>query len=317
MTELTESISRAAVEHKKRGLWAELLVRLIKEKPLGTIGGVIVLVMFLTGIFADYLAPYSYKKPHLRYALKPPGTPGFPLGTDSVGRDMLSRIIYGARVSMIVGIAATLISVTVSSVIGLFCGFLGGWFDMIVQRFVDAWMCFPWLIIMMTILSLLGTGMWQLILVMGVSGGIGGSRVMRSAVIGIRENLYVKASETVGCSTLRTLTRHILPNVMAPLIILFTVGIGGVILAEASLSFLGYGIPPPTPSWGGMLSMEGRSYLLRAPWLAFWPGLALTLAVFGFNMLGDALRDILDPRLRGGGGRFTEVKRKRWFFRSK
>ena len=140
---------------------------------------------------------------------------------------------------------------------------------------------------------------------------------MRSAVIGIRENLYVKASETVGCSTLRTLTRHILPNVMAPLIILFTVGIGGVILAEASLSFLGYGIPPPTPSWGGMLSMEGRSYLLRAPWLAFWPGLALTLAVFGFNMLGDALRDILDPRLRGGGGRFTEVKRKRWFFRSK
>ena len=121
---------------------------------------------------------------------------------------------------------------------------------------------------------------------------------MRSAVISIRENLYIKASETVGCTTARTLLRHILPNVTAPLIILFTVGIGGVILAEASLSFLGYGIPPPTPSWGAMLSMEGRSYLLRAPWLAFWPGLALTLVVFGFNMLGDGIRDLLDPRAR-------------------
>jgi len=266
--------------------------------------------MLFTGIFAEALAPYSYRKPHLKYALSPPGTTGFLMGTDGVGRDVMSRVIHGARVSMIVGVTATSISVLVSTLIGIFSGFLGGRFDMTVQRFVDAWMCFPWLIIMMTILSLIGTGMWQLIVVMGVTGGIGGSRVIRSAVIGIKENLYVKAADAIGCSTPRTLVLHILPNIAAPIIIMFTVGVGGVILAEASLSFLGYGIPPPTPSWGGMLSMEGRSYMLQAPWLAFWPGLALTAAVFGFNMLGDALRDILDPRLRGGTGRFAGVKRK-------
>ena len=312
MAESAEPISGITLEKpKKRGFWLDVLVRLVREKPLGTIGGVLVLLMFMAGIFSTVLAPYSYKKPHLLYTLSPPGTTGFPLGTDGVGRDVLSRIIAGARVSMIVGIVATVISVTEATLIGIFCGFLGGRFDMTVQRFVDSWMCFPWLIIMMTILSIVGTGMWQLILVMGISGGIGGSRVIRSAVIGIKENLYVRAAEAIGCSTVRTLVRHILPNVTAPIIIMFTIGVGGVILAEASLSFLGYGIPPPTPSWGGMLSMEGRSYMLQAPWLALWPGLALTLAVFGFNMLGDALRDILDPRLRGGGGRFAGAKRKK------
>ncbi len=306
------------VEEKRRGLPVEVVVRLFREKPLGAFGAVVVLLMFMTGIFADLswlgmpnvgLAPYDYKEIHLIDRFSPPGTPGFLLGTDSVGRDTLSRVIFGARVSMIVGLVATTISVVESTLIGMLCGFLGGKFDIVVQRFVDSWMCFPWLILMMTIMSLVGTGMWQLILVMGISGGIGGSRVMRGAVIRIREEVYVQAAQAVGAPTSSTLLRHILPNIAAPIIIIYSTGMGGVILAEASLSFLGYGIPPPTPSWGGMLSLQGRAFMLQAPWLAFWPGLALSVAVFGINMLGDALRDILDPRLRGGLGRYGGVKR--------
>jgi peptide/nickel transport system permease protein len=311
MAENAGPILIAAVEQKRRNILADVLLRLVKEKPMGTIGGVIVLLMLMTGIFANVLAPYGFKEPHLVFSLKPPGTPGFLLGTDNLGRDILSRVIYGARISMIVGIVATVISVLESTIIGMFSGFMGGKFDMVVQRFVDAWMCFPGLIIIMTIMSMVGTGMWQLIIVMGVSGGIGGSRVLRAAVIGIKGNIYVQAATSVGSPTVRTLMQHILPNIMAPIIIMFTIGMGGMILSEASLSFLGYGIPPPTPSWGGMLSGDGRSFMLQAPWLAFWPGLALSMAVFGINMLGDALRDILDPRLRGGVGRYSGVKTKK------
>jgi len=305
MAEATGPITVVPEAQKRHSLFAEVVTRLVKEKPLGTVGAVIVLLLFLTGIFADLLAPYPYDEMHLRYLLHPPGTPGFLLGTDGIGRDMLSRIIYGARISMIVGLVATSLSVGVSTLIGVFTGFLGGKLDMTVQRFVDAGMCFPWLILMITIMSLVGTGMWQLIFVLGIGGGIGGSRVVRSAVIGIRENVYMQAASAIGCSTSRMLTRHVLPNILAPLIILYTIGMGGMILAEASLSFLGYGIPPPTPSWGGMLSVEGRSYMLQAPWMCLWPGVALSVAVYGINMFGDALRDILDPRLRGGVGRYT------------
>ena len=311
MAEVVGPIQTRSAEQKRRNALVDVAVRLVREKPIGLIGAVIVLLMFLTGIFADVLAPYADTETHLVYRFSSPGTPGFLLGTDQLGRDMLSRIIYGARVSMIVGLVATSISVLESTLIGVLSGFLGGKFDMTVQRFVDAWMCFPWLIIMITIMSLVGTGMWQLIFVLGITGGIGGSRVVRSAVIGIKENLYVQAAEAIGSPTARTLMRHILPNIMAPIIILYTIGMGGVILAEASLSFLGYGIPPPTPSWGGMLSGGGRTYMLQAPWMAFWPGLALSIAVFGINMLGDALRDILDPRLRGGLGRYAGAKKKR------
>jgi len=187
-------------------------------------------------------------------------------------------------------------------------GFLGGQYDMAVQRIVDAWMCFPSLIILIAIMSLTGPGLWQVIVVLSLNYGISGSRVVRSAVMGVRQNVYVDAAKAVGASTPKTLIRHILPNIMAPLIILFTVRMPFIILDEASLSFLGFGIPPPTPSWGGMLSGAGRSYMFLAPWLAIWPGLALTVVVYGINMFGDALRDLLDPRLRGGLGRYSGTK---------
>jgi len=310
MTERT-NVLPVAVE-KKRGAFAEFFVRLIREKPLGTIGGVIVVLLLLTGILANFLAPYGMNEIHPKDFLSAPSAKYW-LGTDNLGRDMLSRIIFGARISVIVGLVATTFSIIVSTFIGILCGFLGRKFDIVVQRLVDAWMCFPGIIILIVAVSLIGPGMWQIILVLGLQYGIAGSRIVRSSVIGIKSNVYVQAAEATGCSTIRMLTRHILPNIMAPIIILFSVRVPAIILAEASLSFLGFGIPPPEPSWGGMLSGAGRSYMFLAPWMAIWPGLALSIVVYGVNMLGDAVRDLLDPRLRGGLGRYSgvTVKRKR------
>jgi peptide/nickel transport system permease protein len=211
---------------------------------------------------------------------------------------------------MVVGVAGTIISTLVAIVIGLFSGYVGGKYDIVVQRMVDAFMCFPSIFLMLTIMVLVGPGMFQVAIVLGVVWGIWYSRVVRGAVIGIKENMYVEAVEAVGCSTSRILLQHILPNIMAPVIIIFTISIGQIIMAEATLSFLGYGIPPPEPSWGGMLSGEGLRYMTQNHWMALWPGLALSIVVWGINMLGDAVRDILDPRLRGRLGRYEGPKRR-------
>ena len=288
-------------EQKRRSRLIDFLSRLVREKPLGTFGGIIVLLLLFSGIFADVLAPYGMNELHIYDRLAAPSGK-YLLGTDQLGRDMLSRIIYGARVSVIIGLSATSVNMVVALLIGTTTGFFGGKLDIVVQRFVDAWMAFPGLLILITVMSLVGRGQLQTILVLGISGGIGGSRISRSAVIGIKENDYFQAAKAIGSPPLRTILRHVLPNIMAPMIVIFTVTIGAVIMAEASLSFLGFGLPPDVASWGGMLSGEGRAYMEMAPWLAIWPGLALTLVVYGINMFGDALRDLLDPRLRGGEG---------------
>ena len=201
----------------------------------------------------------------------------------------------------------------IAVLIGSLSGFLGGKVDLVVQRFVDAWMAFPGLLLLLTIMSLVGRGLPQIIVVLGVTGGIGSSRIVRSAVIGVKENVYFQAAVAIGCSKGRILLRHVLPNIAAPVIIIFTINIGAVIISEASLSFLGFGLPIKVPSWGGMLSREGREFMEMAPRLALWPGLCLTLVVYSLNMFGDALRDLLDPRLRGGEGSYgtAVVKRKR------
>ena len=222
------------------------------------------------------------------------------LGTDQLGRDLLSRLIYGARISIFVGLSATAVDVFVGLLIGGISGFVAGKYDLIMQRFVDAWVCFPGLLLLLTIMSITGQGLLQLILVLGISGGIGGSRVLRSAVIGIKENDYFLAARAIGSPSTATLMRHVLPNIMPVVIIVFSISVGGVIMAEASLSFLGFGLPVEFPSWGGMLSREGRDFMEQAPWLAVWPGLALTIVIYSLNMFGDAMRDLLDPRLRGG-----------------
>ncbi len=280
-----------------------LLIRFVKEKPLGTVGAVITLILLIIGIFANFIAPYGMNGVAAGPYLVPPSAK-FLLGTDNLGRDILSRMIFGARISVIVGLAGTTICVILSTVIGILCGYIGGAFDMIVQRVVDAWMCIPSLILMMILISVVNPSMWHLIIVMGLSFGITSSRIVRSAVIGIKGNVYLQAAEGIGSSQFRIIAKHILPNIMAPLIILFSTMMPVVILTEASLSFLGFGVPPPAPSWGGMLGGSARLFMLQAPWMALWPGLALTIVVYGVNMFGDALRDILDPRLRGGVGRY-------------
>ena len=298
-----------ASEPKRRGRFVVFFIRLWREKPLGSICGIIILILIFVAIFAGVLAPYPYAEVHPADRLQG-SSDRYLLGTDYIGRDFLSRLIYGARISLLVGLAATTINVFVAVLIGGISGFIGGKVDLVVQRFVDAWMAFPGLLLLLTIMSIAGQGLTQIIVVLGITGGIGSSRVARGSVIGVKENDYFLAARAVGTPMSQILIRHVLPNIMAPLIIIFSINIGGVIISEASLSFLGFGLPPQIPSWGGMLSREGRHYMEQAPWLALWPGLCLTIVVYSLNMFGDAVRDLLDPRLRGGQGSYGAATKK-------
>ena len=289
-----------AVPHK-RSFARDLIKRLFRERPLGAWSGVVVLVLFLVAIFADVLAPFRFTEIHLIDRLSG-STDTYLLGTDQLGRDIFSRLLYGARLSLGVGIAATAVSLVVSLLVGGVGGFVGGKLDIVIQRFVDAWLSFPGLLLLLTILSTFGRGVAQIIIILGISAGIGNARVVRSAVIGIKANPYFEAARSIGSPQTRTLMRHVWPNIAAPIIVIFSITIGGVIISEASLSFLGFGLPQEIPSWGGMLSREGRKYMEVSPRLAMLPGLALTIVVYCLNMLGDAMRDLLDPRLRGAGG---------------
>ena len=298
---------------QRRNQYADFFKRLVRTKPLGTVSAVVVLVFFVVGVFANFIAPYDYNDQKIRNEdgtttrferLTSPSFDHF-LGTDSIGRDMFSRIIYGARISMLVGVIGSITSLVVSCLIGIPSGYFGGKFDLVVQRFIDAWLVFPDLILLILLVALVGPSLWNIVFILGLQYGLGGSRSVRGAVIGIRQNAYIEASQAVGVSTPRILIKHILPNVAPFLLVLVTTRMPGMMLAESGLSFLGLGVPPPAPSWGGMLSSAAMSYMLRAPMLAIWPGLALSIVVYSTNMFGDALRDLLDPRLRGSsGGRY-------------
>ena len=287
----------------RHSLFVDFWIKLVMKKPLGMVGGIITLLLLLTGIFADFLAPYGMNESHTGDLLVEPSAKYW-MGTDNVGRDILSRVIFGARISVIIGLAASTIATILNLIIGIVSGYIGGKLDLILQKAVDTLMCFPSLILLMVFMSIIGPGIWQIIIVLGIVWGIVASRVIRSAVIGIKQDEYIAAAVAIGCSHTRIFIRHILPNIMAPTIILFSIRLPQVILTEAALSFLGYGIPPPFPSWGGMLSGSGRNYMFQAPWMAIWPGMALAIVVYGVNMFGDAVRDLLDPRLRGGVGSY-------------
>jgi peptide/nickel transport system permease protein len=285
---------------RERGALAGFVVRLVRRKSLGALGAVVFLVFLFCGVFAGVLAPHGMNEISPINRMKPPSLE-FPFGTDNLGRDMLSRILYGARLSVIIGFCAAGLATVLSVLIGVTSGYLRGRFDMLMQRLVDAWMTFPDLVILIAVVSAVGPGMPQVIVILGLLYGIAGSRIIRGAVVGVRENLYIDAAQSLGAGTPRILWRHILPNVLPPVIVLFTTRVGVVILAEAGLSFLGLGVPPPAPTWGGMLSGSGRAYMYQGPWLALAPGLCLTVVVYAINMFGDALRDLLDPRMRGTG----------------
>jgi peptide/nickel transport system permease protein len=277
----------------------------VRHKPLGAFGALLVLLLLLTALFAGQIAPYPYDAGQGAERLQGASLRHL-LGTDNLGRDLFSRIVWGSRISVSVGFGAVLIGTGLAALIGIFSGYFAGTFDLLAQRLLDVWISFPPIILLVTIVTVFSTrntspvasiGIVAVALGLIVVGGT--SRIVRGAVIGIRNQPYMEAARCIGCGHLHIIRHYVLPNVAAPIIILATVQLGAVILAEATLSFLGFGVKPPMPAWGSMLSGSGRQYFLVAPGLAIWPGLAISLAVFGFNMLGDALRDVLDPRLRG------------------
>lgn len=281
-----------------RPWYADVWVRMLRRKPLGTLGGVIVLGMLLAAMFAGVLTPYGFAQTSLQERFIAMSAEHW-LGTDQLGRDLLTRILYGARISLYVGFGAVALGSILATALGILSAYWGGRVDLSLQRLVDAWMAFPPLLILMSIMSLLGPSVLNITLVLGIAAGIRESRIVRSVALSIKENTYIEGTRALGSGHVRITLVHILPNVMPTIIVTATTGLSTVILTEASLSFLGLGVPPPHPTWGGMLSLSGLDHMYRAPWLAIWPATALSLAVFGFNMLGDALRDLLDPRLKG------------------
>lgn len=269
-----------------------------RRKPLGAFAALIVLGLAVLAVFADQIAPYRYDEVIRGARMRPPSL-AHPFGTDNLSRDVWSRVVYGARVSVTVGFLTVALGTLLATVIGVSSGYFRGAWDLVVQRVVDAWMSFPYLVIVLSVMAVLGPGILNVVLALSLIVAATSSRVIRGVTLATVQEGYLESARAIGCGHGRIILRYVLPNIAATIIIVATIGLGGVILAESALSFLGFGVPPPHPSWGAMLSGSGRTYMLRAPWIAIWPGVAISVAVFAFNMLGDALRDWLDPRLRG------------------
>ena len=285
-------------------LYSQNLTRFARRKPLGAAGGFVILFMLVVAIFAPLIAPYDPYElvdPIAEHKYLAPGRE-FLLGGDIIGRDVLSRVIFGARISMYVGVVSVLLGTTIGTFIGIVSAYLGGKADLIIQRFIDALMAFPALILAMAIMAVLGPSVNNVIAALVIVFIPGVTRVVRSQALSIREMDYVTAARAIGAGPWRIMLRHMLPNVASTLIVLATITLGWAIIVEASLSFLGVGVPPDVPSWGGMLTGAAQTYIKRAPWVAISPLVAIAVTVFAVNLLGDAMRDVLDPRLRGTGG---------------
>lgn len=255
----------------------------------------IVMIMSLIALLAPWLAPYDPATLHLDHILAPPSST-FLLGTDALGRDVFSRLLFGARVSLWVGFVSVSISVLIGLTLGLLAGYFGGWTDELIMRGVDVMLCFPSFFLILAVIAFLEPSLTNIMIVIGLTSWMSVARLVRAETLSLRERDFIAAASLAGAGSVRIILMHILPNALAPVLVSATLGIAGAILVESSLSFLGLGVQPPFPSWGNML-MEGKDVLEIAPWLSLYPGLAILITVLGYNLLGESLRDILDPRL--------------------
>lgn len=284
-------------EFQKPGMFMQF-VKVWRKQPIGVFGGLLVLIMVIMAVFADFIAPYDPTA--IFYEIESPAPPqiGFILGTDPFGRDIFSRIVYGAQTALFVGFTCAFVGAFTGLFLGVASAYFGGIFDLLFQRVMDVFMAFPLIILALAVVSILGTGTENVIIAITLPFIPQCARVIRSNALALREIPYIDAARACGFSHTRIILRHMAPNVVAPFLIMLTSFLGQAILLEASLSYLGLGVQEPTPAWGLMLQGAAEEYAESAPWVTIWPGLAISLAVFGFNLLGDALRDTLDPRLR-------------------
>ena len=297
MTSLADSVTVTTSNVGGQRHWLlDASVRVLK-KPIGFVSALVIGVLVVSALAAPYVAPFDPIAISIETFQSPNSTYFF--GTDDLGRDMFSRILHGSRISLYVGFLAVCLGSLGGALVGLISGFAGGWIDMVIQRVVDAVLAFPGIVLAMSLVAVLGTSTTNALLAIAIVIIPFQSRVVRGAVLSVKQNVYVEAAEAVGASPQRIMFRHVLPNVVAPILILISASLGNAILIEAGLSFLGLSTQPPEPSWGLMLSGTGRRYMEEAPWLAIFPGLAIAITVLAFNLLGDVIRDVLDPRLRG------------------
>jgi peptide/nickel transport system permease protein len=295
------------MEKKKGGL----LGTLWRTKKVSFFCMLVLLAFIFAAVFADALAPQKMQngmlQSRLLEAMQAPSLK-HPLGTDAMGRDLLSYMLYGARTSVIIGLTCTVLTTAISVVLGASSAVIGGRFDLYLQRVIDAWQCIPGMLVSLILMSMFGSGIPQMILVLSIPGGIGGSRMIRSAAISVKDSGYCNMSRMMGGGSHWRLWKHVVPNVMPLILMNLANCLGGTIMAESTLSFLGFGVPVNTPDWGALLTAQGRSKMYSAPWIGLAPGIAITLMVFAAAMLGDGLRDVLDPRLKGGMGTFSLKK---------
>jgi peptide/nickel transport system permease protein len=277
----------------------EAVVQFVRTKPLGAAGAAIIVGMLLVAAAAEVLAPFDpYRADYALQFARPSAEHWF--GTDEFGRDVMSRLMYGARIALFVGFTASFAGCTIGAVLGVTSAYLGGKVDLLLERLMDVLLAFPQLILALAIASILGPAVYNVVIAIAIPIIPRAARVVRSIALSVKQNAYVEAVHALGASKPRVMVQHIVPNVMAPYIIVLTAQLGGAILAEAALSYLGLGSAEPTPSWGLMLSGSALSYAEKAPWMPIFPGIAISLGVFGFNLFGDSLRDALDPKLRRG-----------------
>jgi peptide/nickel transport system permease protein len=291
---LQEEAQRAG---RRRSGWKSLLV-LARRKPLGAVCLIVVIGLVFCAGFAPIIAPYDPTETAPSESLQSPSRQHL-MGTDQFGRDVFSRLVYGSRVSLIAGLLATFFGVVIGAVLGMVGAYVGGVTDMTIQRIADAIMALPGLVVLMVLALVLGPSFFNIVIALSIFVAPFASRIARGSVLAVKGQSYIEAARVVGVKPIRMMSSHITPNILAPLIVIASITVGNAILVETSVSFLGLGVQPPEPTWGNMLSREGRQFMREAPWLAWFPGLAITITVLAFNLLGDTVRDILDPRLRG------------------